>query len=146
MTGQERTISGMDADLAELFRIKSMIDATVQMEPNDSAASALVSAYNRLRTQAIAFVRAADDLPTTEFENLFRLLPGVSVPEQLDQFAMQSAKLESEAKNASILLRQLGGWFDGVIAARTLDQRIAAEARAKAEIEARPATGFTSPA
>jgi hypothetical protein len=101
-----------------------MIDAAVLTEPDAGAVVALTDAYNRLWSLARDLVNETDDLPSDEFARCFTLLSPVAVPDRLDQFAMMSAKFESQSKQASMLLRQLGGWFDGVITALTFSQRI----------------------
>ena len=120
-----------------------MIDEVVKQEPIDSAAAGLTDAYNRIRDAAQTLVDASPELPADEFGRLFAPLEPVSPPAELDNFVAASAKLESDAKKASIRLRQLSGWFQGVVLDRTLKQRIEADARAKAELAAKAPTGFT---
>ena len=120
-----------------------MIDELVKQEPKDSSAAGLTDAYNRMRDASQRLVDASPELPSEEFGLLFEALPPVSPPAQLDNFVEASAKLESDAKKASILLRQLSGWFQGVVLERTLKQRIEADARARAELAAKAPTGFT---
>jgi hypothetical protein len=133
----------MADDLPTLLRLKGVLDAAAQMPPDDIAAPALTDSYTRLRGQVRDLAVSSASVSTNEFDALFPELPTVTLPRRLDMLVEQGPKLEANAKHASLLLRQLGGWVDGVIATVTFTQRLDAEARAKAELSARLPTGLS---
>jgi hypothetical protein len=133
----------MADDLATLLRLKGVLDAAVQMPPDDSAAPALTDSYTRLRGHVRDLVISSASVSKDEFDALFPELPTVTLPRRLDMIVEQAPKLEAYAKHASLLLRQLGGWVDGLIATLTFTQRLDAEARAIAELSARPPTALS---
>jgi hypothetical protein len=126
------------------LRLKSTLDAAATLEPDDGAAAGLTESYNRLRQQALAVVDSAG-LPLDEFESLFPVIEVERMPTSLDAAAWQSAKFESAAKRANLLLRQMAGWFDGVVQTLTLERRLELEAKERVAREAKPPTGFSSP-
>jgi hypothetical protein len=123
-----------------------MIDAAAaSVSPDASAAHALTESYVRLRREVSEL---AQELGLgEEFAAVF---PEVAVAEPPTaslagnlgrQFNLD---LQAEAKRASTLLGQLAGWVQGLIDEQTFEQRIAAEAEAKATLAAKPPTGFTT--
>jgi hypothetical protein len=131
-------------DIGALLRLKATLEAVASLEPTDGAAEGLTNSYFRLRAHALAVVQSTD-LPEAEFLALFPVIEIARMPSNLDEAAWQSAKLESAAKAAHSLTRQMAGWFDGVIQEATLERRLELEAKERIAQERKPPTGFMLP-
>lgn len=95
-----------------------MVEASIDA-PNDVGGKGLVASYTRIRGEV------ADAVGAQHEEELGRLFP-VELETQGRPWGWQ----EQEVKT---LLVQLAGWIDGIIESEILDQRIQAEAEAKAK-------------
>jgi hypothetical protein len=109
-------------DVDRLLRLKGTVQASVAA-PDTTGGQGLVASYGRIRSEVVAA------LGTQYEDGLSRLFPG-----ELATSGRPWGQQELEVKT---LLTQLAGWIDGVIEGQILNQRIQAEAEAKART-----TGF----
>lgn len=132
-------------DLGQLLRLKQMIDAVAGVAPNVTSASTLVDGYNKLRAsvQETAVGLRLEEEFTSHFAPLDS--PPTYDPGLAGRLAVRSAQSAEEAAvRASAMLQQLAGWVDGLVAERTLDARIKAEAEARVAAETTNPIGFRS--
>jgi hypothetical protein len=119
-----------DVDLGKLLRLKGMIDSAASaVEADAASAPALTESYQRLREQVEKTLSGSDLL--AEFQASFPELPTVEGPtgsEHPREVVSRARVAESAARKARALLGQLAGWVDGMIAERTLEKRLQAEA------------------
>lgn len=113
-----------DLDLGRLLRLKSMAEsAAPSVEPDGYSAPALTGSYARLRAE-IARMLEGSGLEQ-EFANAF---PEITVIKHARNTPRVATRDASAAREVRILLGQLGGWLEGLIAERTLEQRLRYEA------------------
>jgi hypothetical protein len=109
-------------DVEKLLRLKGAIEASTEVDYR-IAGQALAASYPRLRQQAR---EAIDESLVEEFDGLF--------PERL---ASEGSSWGSQAGEAQGYFTQIAGWLGGAIDGALLDQRIRAEAEAKAAAESK---------
>ena len=112
-------------DVAQLLRVKGLVESSLEVPDASRPWQAHAEAYPRVRAQVVSAV-AGQGLEE-ELDALF--------PHELSSKGQPWAKQGAEA---AVLLRQLAGWVGGAIEAAVLEQRIQAEAEARAK-----RTGFT---
>jgi hypothetical protein len=129
--------------VGKLLRLQGMVNAAAQTEATRDSATALVRAYMRLREEIHVAVESDQTAELQmEFERLFPPLeePGSFSP----ALAVEShTRLAAAAEEGRIHLSQLGGWIQGLIEERTLQERMRLDAEARAREAAKPKPGFT---
>jgi hypothetical protein len=132
-----------ELDLGRLLRLKGMVEAAASSveQPDGSAAPALTGSYMRTRAE-ISSLLGGSGLEQ-EFANAF---PEIEVVEGGHRHPRDAAAAgitdAPAARSAQVLLGQLAGWLDGLIAERTLDQRLRLEAEERVKQERRQSPGF----
>jgi hypothetical protein len=119
-----------------MLRLKKMAEAAAATEPSRNSANALRESYGRLRAQVAELLQGSPE--GTEFERVFPEPPSAG-GDQRGGFgpAAASAATASRidaAERFALLLRQMGGWLDGLIDEATFDQRMLYEAEASAKL------------
>lgn len=115
-----------------------MDEASAATTPGRDAAHALVESYRRVRELVLALL-AERAYEKDEFSAAFPPLSTQPLSETErapgPQAAIQAAATRSGAAvQASLLLRQLGGWLDGLFQSATLERRMRYEAEAVAQL------------
>jgi hypothetical protein len=131
----------MALDLGQLLRYKGMVEAaSTAVDADGAAAHALSESYMRLREQ-LANVLEGD--LSDEFNAVFPEIE-IPAPVQVHPGAAARAAIAQTpaARRAQVLLTQLAGWLDGLIAEQTLDQRLKLEAAERVAQERRKPPGF----
>jgi hypothetical protein len=132
-----------DFDLGRLLRLQETIQAAAGSdEPGGLAAPVLTSSYKRLRGEVKNLI--SESPLVDEFERTFPEIDVVELPNEpnaQNRFVLENAG-GPLAQTAHALLQQLGGWIAGLVAERTLQARIEAEAIERVKREQRPPTGF----
>lgn len=118
-----------------LLRLKALADAAAATQPSFTSSSALVQSYERLRDQVREFL-ADDTERLREFENAFRPIGAASSSAERGPARQAQATTTSAARaeQAALLLRQIGGWLDGLVQELTYDERIRLEAEEVAKL------------
>jgi hypothetical protein len=115
-------------ELGRLLRLRGAIDSIAgkeKLEPSDAAS--LTDGYRRMRGQVAELVAGAAVEP--EFEAMFpEMEPFVETPPGGPGLIEWHHAATSAATQAQVLLDQLSGWVDGLIAEQTMPERIQAEA------------------
>jgi hypothetical protein len=129
-------------DLGRLLRVQAMVTEVAQTQATHQAGIALVKAYNSLRGE-ITLIVAGEELASLR-EECSRLFPHMDYPNVSARMSAgeRIANLDTAASEALLNLRKLGGWIQGLINERTLDQRLRLAAEEQAKLEAKPGMGF----
>lgn len=115
-----------------------MAEAAAATTVTRDAAHALHESYRRLRDQ-VSGLLAADEARLAEFTAAFPELspnlPQASAAGGGPHAAMVVASTRTAmAEHAALLLRQLGGWLEGLVQEATFEQRMRLEAEATAKL------------
>jgi hypothetical protein len=134
-------------ELGPIIRIKETLTAAADaVKPDETAAHALTESYIRLRGEALRIVEEGG-LPEEEFVNTFPEIELAPLPDPSThprQVLKQAAQNEALAKQASSLLKQMAGWFDGIFVEQTLERRLEMEAAERVKQEQKKPPGFAS--
>jgi len=123
-----------DLDLGRLLRLRAMLSAA-QIEPTADAGRALVRAYNNLVIEGSGVLTRASAELKQDYERLF---PPLEEPDD----HLNATRMAQGAAEASLKIRLLGGWVQGLIDELTMDQRMRMEAVEMAKVGTKPPTGF----
>jgi hypothetical protein len=112
-----------------------LADAAAATTPSRSSSSALVQSFDRLREQVKEFL-SDDALRLKEFDAAFPAIGSAPLPNEVGPARQIQAAGTSlaRAEQAAILLRQIGGWLDGLIQELTYDERLRLEAQEVAKL------------
>jgi hypothetical protein len=134
-------------DLGKLLRMQAAVMKAAQMEATYEAGQALVHAYMGLRAEMLALL-LDNQLPDlgAECERLFQPMDEPANFNPVFDPERSRWALASAAKEAQTKLGMLSGWIQGLIDELTLEEKIVAEAEAKARLAVKPPLGFTSKA
>jgi hypothetical protein len=108
----------------------------VESGGDGASAHALSDGYMRLRNQIGTIL---DGDLSDEFNAAF---PEIQVPQLGPGSPSRTIALTPQARRSQALLAQLAGWLEGLIAERTLDQRLRYEAEERVKLERRKPPGF----
>jgi hypothetical protein len=137
-----------EIELGQVLRMReTLAGAADALKPDENSAHALTESYMRLRKEAVRIVEE-NDLPEEEFLNTFPEIEIADVPDPTmhpRQVLKRAAMRTAQAQQASSLLKQMAGWFDGIVVEQTLQRRLELEAQERIKQERKQPPGFTPP-